>query len=419
MAALSVAVVLALSIEQAGELIKDQWIHPYPYQVFAFIVGFAVTYRCNYSYNRYMEAATNLRTLSDKLCEAAIAFSNYDAAGVTSESAHLRQTHGHFQAQLLHLISLAHAVALQQLRCDEDIGNLLPHDSSSRPPPVDAAGVFTNAHVEQSCQRRRFTSAECAKQARYSTGVWSLLKRAVVMSTSRASQDSYNWLSPLPVLGGILPEERALLELEPMHHPRSPYVTAGALCMPAEATRFYVVFSWLQKLIQQRLKEGGLGMPFPILARAYQLLSDALTGFSQAKKIAETPFPFPWAQTIFLLLLLLTVTVPLMVCAYIKALWLQILVTVLGVSTYWALNEVARDLEDPFIYHPNDLPLAYNQHYLNQAMQAAAFGRMPNLKAVHWEPQSHLRSANGSSEAAAHAGSESASLSQPLLGVSN
>lgn len=36
--------------------------------------------------------------------------------------------------------------------------------------------------------------------------------------------------------------------------------------------------------------------------------------------------------------------------------------------TYWALNEVARDLEDPFIYDPNDLPLARIQvEFLRQS----------------------------------------------------
>lgn len=29
-----------------------------------------------------------------------------------------------------------------------------------------------------------------------------------------------------------------------------------------------------------------------------------------------------------------------------------------AVLTYWALNEVARDLEDCFLYDPNDAPLA-------------------------------------------------------------
>ena len=30
----------------------------------------------------------------------------------------------------------------------------------------------------------------------------------------------------------------------------------------------------------------------------------------------------------------------------------------MALQTYWAMNEVARDLEDPFVYEPNDLPLA-------------------------------------------------------------
>jgi predicted membrane chloride channel (bestrophin family) len=32
------------------------------------------------------------------------------------------------------------------------------------------------------------------------------------------------------------------------------------------------------------------------------------------------------------------------------------LLNILSVATYWAINEVARDLEDPFILDPNDFP---------------------------------------------------------------
>eukprot|EP00873_Tetraselmis_striata_P015796 jgi/Tetstr1/436060/TSEL_024938.t1 len=386
---------VVLCLHQAGDdIVKHSWMHPYPYQVFAFIVGFAVTYRCNYSYGRYMEGATSMQTLADKLCEAAITFSSFSAAGVPPDGgeggvqARSDALEGHrgFQAKLLHLTSLLHAVALQQLRCDAELDNLLPH-SSPQPPPVDAAYVFTKSHIHGVCQARRLSPAESQKHIRRHTTPWPSLKRSIgaQLSTSYHTQDSHNWLSPLTVLGGLLDEERSILErLRPRHEQcgGQQQCASRGLCMPTDGSRFYVVLSWLHQLLHARVLEGGLAMPSPLISRPYALLSDACAGFSQAKKIAETPFPYPWTQTIWLLLFMFTLTAPLMICAYIKALWLQLLITCLAVSTYWALNEVARDLEDPFVYHPNDLPLAYSQHSLNEAIQAAAFGEQPSLEGL-------------------------------------
>lgn len=35
--------------------------HPYPYQTFAFIVGFILVFRSNFGYGRYWEGRTNLQ----------------------------------------------------------------------------------------------------------------------------------------------------------------------------------------------------------------------------------------------------------------------------------------------------------------------------------------------------------------------
>ena len=38
---------------------------------------------------------------------------------------------------------------------------------------------------------------------------------------------------------------------------------------------------------------------------------------------------------------------------------------------FWILNEVARDLESPFVFPPNDLPLARMQYNFNERLLAA------------------------------------------------
>eukprot|EP00201_Polytomella_parva_P019898 CAMPEP_0175045680 /NCGR_PEP_ID=MMETSP0052_2-20121109/4580_1 /TAXON_ID=51329 ORGANISM="Polytomella parva, Strain SAG 63-3" /NCGR_SAMPLE_ID=MMETSP0052_2 /ASSEMBLY_ACC=CAM_ASM_000194 /LENGTH=86 /DNA_ID=CAMNT_0016309283 /DNA_START=923 /DNA_END=1183 /DNA_ORIENTATION=- len=42
------------------------------------------------------------------------------------------------------------------------------------------------------------------------------------------------------------------------------------------------------------------------------------------------------------------------------------------VMTYWSLNEVANEMEDPFGYDPNDLPLTCFQYDLNPQLTTSA-----------------------------------------------
>lgn len=86
-----------------------------------------------------------------------------------------------------------------------------------------------------------------------------------------------------------------------------------------------------------------------------------LTLCSVCRAIADTPFPFPWAQMVLIMLLMYAMTVPLVVVGFVDSIWLGCLVNFFCVQSYWCLNEVARDLEDPFVYDPNDLPLARYQ----------------------------------------------------------
>lgn len=83
--------------------------------------------------------------------------------------------------------------------------------------------------------------------------------------------------------------------------------------------------------------------------------------FCLCRAIADTPFPFPWAQMVLIMLMLYALTVPLMVVAFVDSTWMGCLINFFCVQSYWCLNEVARDLEDPFVYDPNDLPLARYQ----------------------------------------------------------
>lgn len=138
--------------------------------------------------------------------------------------------------------------------------------------------------------------------------------------------------------------------------------------------------AWIHQIIQERRRDNGLAIEAPILTRVYQVLSEGMLGFEQCRKIMDTPFPFPWVQFVTACLLVYTFTVPIVIAAYVTADWLAFMLTVFAVTTYHALNEVARDLEDPFLYDPNDLPMARHQWAFNERILAISATQRPMTK---------------------------------------
>jgi Bestrophin, RFP-TM, chloride channel len=101
-----------------------------------------------------------------------------------------------------------------------------------------------------------------------------------------------------------------------------------------------------------------------------------------SRMLQDTPFPAPWAQCIIIFLLIYTVTVPTVMVAVIDDLFLSCVITFAAVHTYWTLNEVARDLEDPFVFDPNDLPLARLQVMTGSWLWALVAGVADSLTAT-------------------------------------
>ena len=71
-----------------------------------------------------------------------------------------------------------------------------------------------------------------------------------------------------------------------------------------------------------------------------------------------------------MILCIYTLTVPLLMWVWIKSTWFGALLSFIATFTYWTLNEIARDLEDPFLYEPNDLPLPRIQFLFNERILA-------------------------------------------------
>merc|ERR1712187_197057 len=112
----------------------------------------------------------------------------------------------------------------------------------------------------------------------------------------------------------------------------------------------------------------------PILSRFYQVVSDGHLGFSQAAKVADTPFPFPYHNLIRIFLWMYAFYVPFVINAKVLESGFRFVINFLAVWSYFALCQVGDNLEDPFLpYDPNELPLQDIQYSFNVRLSSLSF----------------------------------------------
>merc|ERR1711907_151805 len=138
--------------------------------------------------------------------------------------------------------------------------------------------------------------------------------------------------------------------------------------MGHQFNRVEVLLHLTQTIITKSLKDNVLNIPPPILSRVYQTLSRGFVNLLNAKKIADTRFPFPYAQLIAFLLFVVTFLTPLVMSTLIKhQLWAGIF-TFVPVFTFYSINFIGVELENPFGADANDLPLDHFQGEMNKCL---------------------------------------------------
>eukprot|EP00294_Goniomonas_avonlea_P003046 CAMPEP_0114563510 /NCGR_PEP_ID=MMETSP0114-20121206/13153_1 /TAXON_ID=31324 /ORGANISM="Goniomonas sp, Strain m" /LENGTH=507 /DNA_ID=CAMNT_0001749371 /DNA_START=20 /DNA_END=1539 /DNA_ORIENTATION=+ len=150
----------------------------------------------------------------------------------------------------------------------------------------------------------------------------------------------------LGVLGGVTDEEFAALQ--------------------TTHNKPFMIYSWICRDVIQRHKAGGLDVPPPILSRVFQTASDGMVAFMNAKKIRDTPFPFPYAQMVSVLVLLFCLSAPVLVALFVSNVFFALILVFFCVVGVVALNEVAKEIEEPFGFDINDLPLSELQMEFNK-----------------------------------------------------
>lgn len=188
-----------------------------------------------------------------------------------------------------------------------------------------------------------------------------VLKYLFGLSRSPADRTLYNAARPFRVVGGVSDQEVELLA-----------AARGA------SAKVALVFMWLEEFVSREHLNGSTGkIAPPIISRLFQFLSDGMSGYNQARKVAYIPFPFPHAQITSLFVVVVVGMMPVLMLSYLTNETFGFVLNLLTVMVFTGLHEVARELESPFFNVPNDLPLNNFQAQFNEALMAMFAGYHP------------------------------------------
>lgn len=127
-----------------------------------------------------------------------------------------------------------------------------------------------------------------------------------------------------------------------------------------------LIVQWVQSLTVMHINTGVLSIPPPILARVFHNLSNGLSSFHQAKKLADVPYPFPFMQATEWLLVLHWMVTPIVMANFTEeAVWAGVF-SFLATFILWTLNTTATELENPFGEDDNDLHTEEMQTEMNR-----------------------------------------------------
>ena len=341
------------------------------FTIFASFVSFALVFRTNLSIARYWEARTFVETMRNRLAEACLQIIHFDE-GAAMPNAEYSEQEIVWRARVIHLFSLMHALACQHLRDDLALSNL-----RSVGEMVVAGGSASSP--QQTGRIRRCLSnfgdlvidgrAEAAPpdsvrvnpsvllpapppHQEKSLGVLPLSQ--VFFPRGSKATAKFNQTVPLAVIGGVSEEERSALE--------------------ATHARVRLVQSWILRAMAERMRDDGMLIgstrfpPTPIISRTYQMISEGTLAFAQARKIVETPAPWPHVHLLELALLCFAFVMPLCMVAWMAELWSAVLLDAIVVFSFTTMNEVAIELEDPFLNQPHAIALATLQAHFNEEL---------------------------------------------------
>ena len=129
--------------------------------------------------------------------------------------------------------------------------------------------------------------------------------------------------------------------------------------------------NWLNEFVARAQRTGKLAdVPPPIVSRVFQSLSEAMLGFNKARRVSEIAYPFVLAQLTDIFVCILAFLVVCLNISVVPSAAMGCFISALTTFGFVGLYEAARDVEDPFLFEPNDLPLRTMIYCFNHSLHA-------------------------------------------------
>jgi len=135
------------------------------------------------------------------------------------------------------------------------------------------------------------------------------------------------------------------------------------------ASRVELIFQWIQQYVVENIATGVLSIPPPILSRSFQEIANGMVHFHDCMKLSNIPFPFPYAQTADALLVMHWFLVPFVVSQWVQNPWWAFIFSFMQIFTFWTLNLIAVELENPFGTDTNDIDSMGMQLEMNEHLR--------------------------------------------------
>jgi len=163
--------------------------------------------------------------------------------------------------------------------------------------------------------------------------------------------------------------------------------------------RCEVCLQWIQRLIGEATEKEIIKVSPPVLSRVYNQLGNGIVNLNNARKITEFPIPFPLAQMITFMLLFHWGITAFVCAASVETTVSAGMISFIVVFSFWSINYIAVELEQPFGDGKNDLPLHEMQIDLNLSLKGLLDDRAQrpplfNFKTDHLELNTSRKGVN-------------------------
>lgn len=324
--------------------------HPFAAQSLSTLIAFVVCFRVNIAWARFWESCREVATMISKWCDAFSQLQGFITSTIKQrgDSADVGLLE-HTRFEVTHFFSLLSAVSVERLMR----GDIRRMEMRRRKGVAWSAQVVEREHLRSIdltgatnlfpmrvlvLSRNSAGSDFLVQSDCCSHGVPSRWRSFSFGHRGQSrivirSQDS--WQTPLSVIGECSKEELTALR--------------------RSKDRVTLLLQWINEVVTNMTPD--LNVPAPIMSRVFQEMSNGALGYSQAEKLADIPFPFIFAQLLAVAMFFIAILAPITFTIITGDSWLTPLISTVVVICFWALNEIAKELENPFGDEPNNVPL--------------------------------------------------------------